>query len=173
MGLEGETDCVGGSMAVDWSGGGEFFPPFSTFFSGKDGPEQKEGEKLTFFLQYYIKKTGSHPATYWHHDISGDLIERQRASDDSCEPSAALDAARPLFLRLEQLSAGAAARGCAWSRARAPAPPGVPEVPPVLTPRCTLFARKFVREVSERLLGLVEGDDGLRLLDPAQPTCKR
>ena len=31
----------------------------------------------------------------------------------------------------------------------------------------------FVREVSERLLGLVEGDDGLRLLDTAQPTCKR
>ena len=74
------------------------------------------------------------------------------------------------------LAAAAHARGpppINQSRARAPAPPGVPEVPPVLTPRCTLFARKFVREVSERLLGLVEGDDGLRLLDPAQPTCKR
>ena len=170
-------------MAVDWSGGGEFcffrvfcFFIFGGFFREKRVKKKKK-KKLTFF-SFLIPRnkktiTGSHPATYWHHDISGDLIERQRASDDSCEPSAALDAAKPLFLRLEQLSAGASARGCAWSRARDPAPPGVPEVPPVLTPRCTLFARKFVREVSERLLGLVEGDDGLRLLDPAQPTCKR
>ena len=135
LGLANETDCVGGAMAVDWSGG------------------------------------GAHPATYWHHDISGDLIERQRASDDACEPSAAFDAAAPLFVRLEQV-APAAPRECAWTpRPLTPPAPGVPTRVPVLTPRCTLFARKFVREVAERLLGLAEGDDGLRLLDRAQPTC--
>lgn len=149
----------------------EFFFHFEVF--SKQDEQKKRKENSLFFSRKKNNSPGSHPATYWHHDISGDLIERQRASDDSCEPSAALDAARPLLLRLEQLSPRAAARGCAWSRSRAPAPPGVPEVPPVLTPRCTLFARKFVREVSERLLGLVEGDDGLRLLDTAQPTCKR
>ena len=114
---------------------------------------------------------GAHPATYWHHDISGDLIERQRASDDSCEPQAAFDAAAPLFVRLDQLPA-AAPPPCAWSRLPlTPPAPGVPTRVPVLPPRCTLFSRKFVREVAERLLGLAEGDDGLRLLDGAQPRC--
>ena len=144
-GLEGETDCVGGGTAVDWSGG------------------------------------GSHPSSYWHHDISGDLIERLRAADDQCEPEAAMDAARAVFVRPEQLAPGAAA-GCGWTRPRRPGAPvgdlpphlrGVPTALPVLGPKCTLFARKFVPEAAERLLGLVQGDDGLRLLEAPQPACAR
>ena len=143
-GLEAETDCVGGGTAVDWSGG------------------------------------GSHPSSYWHHDISGDLIERLRAADDQCEPEAAMDAARAMFVRPEQLAPGTPA-GCAWARPRRPGAPtadlpphlrGVPTALPVLGPKCTLFARKFVPEAAERLLGLVQGDDGLRLLEAPQPACR-
>lgn len=143
-GLEGETDCVGGGTAVDWSGG------------------------------------GSHPASYWHHDISGDLVERLRAADDACEPEAAMDAARAVFVRPDQLAPGVPA-GCGWARPRRPGAPAPADTPPhlrgvptalsVLGPKCTLFARKFVPEAAERLLGLVQGDPGLRLLEAPQPSC--
>ena len=158
-----------------------FFFQFSSFFfhfvqltlSFQSNSNRKKGKKTHFFSlekKPLARLAPGHLLAPRHlrrsHRAPARLGRQLRALGGPRRRPAAL-------LRLEQLSPRAAARGCAWSRSRAPAPPGVPEVPPVLTPRCTLFARKFVREVSERLLGLVEGDDGLRLLDTAQPTCKR